>query len=205
MQRSSRVEDKVRVVASVDQIRKRVTDDPFELMAVVGLVTPLVTGECQSPSAPQLLMRRVLSRHVVLVLTRLHAKPGTGRSGVTASIETLLKALAKSSLLPAGKIDGFRARREQLLSAMEDDGVAEADVNLFRNVDLAHSLLAHDPPKTDISWPAVNAFAEGTNALVRDIETEIVRSGGRSMPVLGPEECLQWVDHGRLLWGVRRT
>jgi hypothetical protein len=190
----------VKRMAMIDDLRKRVTDDVFEMTATVGLVTPLVTGEVRSPNPPQLLLRRVLSRHVVLVLTRLHAKAGAGRSGVTASIDALLNALRASSILPPDMITGFNARREMLLTNMEADGVDAADVNLFRNVELAHSLLAHNPQRADILWSTVSALAHGTGELVADMEAEIVRTGARPMPLLGPDERLGWVEHGRSLY-----
>jgi hypothetical protein len=187
-------------MAILDDLRKRMTDDAFELMATVGLVTPLVTGEVHPLNEPQLLLRRVLSRHVVLVLTRLHARAGTGRSGVTASIDALLDALPASSLLTPGAVAAFKTRREKLLTDMEADGVAAEDVNLFRNVELAHSLLAHNPQRADIAWPTMYALAQGTNELVRDIEADIVAGGGRAMRLLGAAEYSDWVEHGRSLW-----
>jgi hypothetical protein len=60
-------------MATVDDLRKHVLDDAVELMETLGIVTPLVTTANISAPA-QLLLRRLLARHVILVLTRLHAK-----------------------------------------------------------------------------------------------------------------------------------
>jgi hypothetical protein len=170
--------------ATVDDLRKHVTDDAFELMATVCLVTPLVTG-ARISDPTKLLLRRVLSRHVVLVLTRMHAHAGTGPTGVTASIQGVLDALRAGSRHRPAEIDAFTLRRRSLLTNMEADGVSLKDVTMFRNSELAHSLHAHDPAKADIGWPTINTLANGTNDLVRAIEEAVVASGGPVCRYLG--------------------
>jgi hypothetical protein len=61
-------------MATINDLRKHVLDDAVELMETLGIVTPLATSAAIVAPA-QLLLRRLLTGHVVLVLTRLHAKP----------------------------------------------------------------------------------------------------------------------------------
>lgn len=94
---------------TVDDLRKHVLDDAVELMGTVGIVTPLTTRIIEAPA--QLLLRRLLTRHVILVLDRLHAKAGQGQTGITASIDGILKAVAEASQLSAAEVNGFKTRR----------------------------------------------------------------------------------------------
>jgi hypothetical protein len=128
-------------MVTVDDLRKHVLDDAVELMETFGIVTPLVTTTKIATPA-QLLLRRLLTRHVILVLTRLHAKAGKGQTGITASIDGVLEAVAKASQLSPTEVDRFKMRRAGLQKDMEPDGVSFADIHLFRTTELAHSLHA---------------------------------------------------------------
>ena len=186
-------------MASVDDLRKHVLDDAVELMETVGIVTPLVTTANISAPA-QLLLRRLLSRHVILVLTRLHAKAGKGQTGITASIDGVLEAAAKASELSPAEVGGFKIRRAALQKDMEPDGVSFADIHIFRNAELAHSLHAPAANFAGLSWYVIDTFARGTYELVRDIESALIKGGAPNIRALPADKCDEWVTHGRALW-----
>jgi hypothetical protein len=188
--------------ATVDDLRKHVLDDAIELMETLGVVTPLVTTLNVEMTPAQLLLRRLLARHVILVLTRLHAAPGIGRSGTTASIDSVVEAAGKSSLLSPAEIDEFKRRRAALQMDMEPDGVSFAEINLFRNTELAHSLHAHTSHVPGLSWHVIHAFAEGTYKLVQDIEAALVKAGARTLSTLPADKWNEWVEYGRALWKI---
>lgn len=186
-------------MATVDDLRSHVLDDAAELMETLGIVTPLVTTSNVTAPA-QLLLRRLLARHAILVLTRLHAVPGTGRSGTTASIDSVLDAAGRCSLLSVSEITCFKERRAALQKDMEPDGVSFAELNLFRNTELAHSLHPHSSQRPGLAWYVIHQFAEGTYKLVRDIEAALMKAGAPALRPLPADKCDEWVNHGRALW-----
>jgi hypothetical protein len=177
-------------MATVDDLRDHLLDDAIELMQTLAIVTPLTTTA--NPETPvQSVLRRLLSRHVILVLTRMHAEAGTGPSGITASIDGVLEAAA-NTLLSAAQIDHFKTRRVALQKDMEPDGVSFMDIYLFRNTELAHSLHPHSTNRRGLSWNVINSFAEGTYKLVQDVEAELVKSGAPVLRTLVlSENCIR--------------
>lgn len=187
-------------MATVDDLRKHVLDDASELIETFGIVTPLASANVTAP--PQLLLRRLLTRHVILVLTRLHAKAGAGRTGITASIDSVLEAIAKASQLSPAEIDGFKKRRDALQNDMEPDGVRFVDLHLFRTSELAHSLHAPAVNRTGLSWHVIDTFCRATYELVRDIEGAVLKGGAAHIQTLPADKYDEWVAHGRALWRV---
>ena len=136
------------------------------------------------------------------MLTRLHAKAGKGQTGITASIDGVLEAVAKASKLNPAEIDGFKKRRDALQKDMELDGVRFADLNLFRTSELAHSLHAPAANRTGLSWSVIDTFSRGTYELVRDIEGAVIKGGAAHIQALPADKYDEWVAHGRALWRV---
>src|SRR5579863_324516 len=183
-------------MSTVDDLRKHVLDDAMELMETLGIVTPSVTtAKITAPA--QLLLRRLLTRHVLLVLTRLHANAGKGQTGITASIDGVLEAVANASQLTTTEIDSFKTRRDGLKKDMEPDGVSFADIQLFRTTELAHSLHAPGANSVGICWYVIDNFARGTYELVRDIESALLKGGAPRIRALPADACDEWVAHGR--------
>lgn len=187
-------------MATVDDLRRHVLDDALELIETLGIVTPLATANVTAP--PQLLLRRLLVRHVVLVLTRLHAKAGTGKTGITASIDGVLGSHCEASPLSPAEIDEFKKRRAALQKDMEPDGVCFADLYLFRTSELAHSLHTPAAPRAGLSWHVIDAFSRGTYELVRDIEAAVLKGGAAPIQALPADKYDEWEAHGRVLWRV---
>lgn len=188
-------------MATINDLRKHVLDDAVELMETLGIVTPLATSAAIVAPA-QLLLRRLLTGHVVLVLTRLHEKAGKGQTGITASIDGILEAVAvaKASQLNPTEIDGFKARRDTLQKDMQPDGVSFADLHFFRTSELAHSVHAPVADRTGLSWAVINIFARGTYELVRDIEGALIEGGAVHIRALPADKYDEWTAHGRALW-----
>ena len=187
-------------IKAVEDLRKHVIDDALELIESLGIVTPLVTHNISVPT--QRFFRRLLTRNVILVLTRLHARSGKGPTGVTASIDAVLEAATKSAQMRAAEVDGFRTRREALLKDMELEGVGFWDLQLFRHSELAHSLHAPSANRTGLSWYVIVSFAHGTYKLVRDIEGALIKGGAVQIHALPAEKYEEWMAHGRAQWPV---
>jgi len=189
-------------MSTEDDLRKHVLDDAVELMETLGIVTPSVTTAANINAPAQLLLRRLLTRHVLLVLTRLHANAGKGQTGITASIDSVLEAAANASRLTPAEIDRFKARRNALKKDMEPDGVSFADIQLFRTTELAHSLHAPGANSVGLSWYVIDEFARGTYELVKDIESVLMKAGAPDIRALPADKCDEWVAHGQALWQV---
>ena len=161
------------MATSVDDLRKHVLEDAIELAETIGVVRPLVTQNIVEPTRK--FLRRVLARHVVLVLCRLYDQPNaTGRTGVTASINGLLDAIEKSpgSLTP-DDIKKFRAKSDELKNVYESAGGTFDELTVFRHTELAHSLHPHDPTTPQIQWYPLEQFSQGTFELVHCVDSAL--------------------------------
>jgi hypothetical protein len=132
-------------MTALSDIEKHVLDDAVELIASVGIANPLMhttllyemQGDEQKVA---LFLRATLGRHVVLVLTRLHASKGRGKTGETASIDSYLHYAEAQCSLSAIEAATFRSKRQAIIEKLEADGIKLSELVSFRNAELAHSL-----------------------------------------------------------------
>lgn len=172
-------------MASVNELRKHVLDDALEMMETVGVVRPLVTANIAAPT--RLFLRRVLTRHVVMVLCRLYEKANTtGPRGVTASINGLLDAMGKSTQFASDDIDKLKTRSENLKKTYESACGTFDKLTFFRNTELAHSLQPHNQTTPELQWHPLEEFAQGTFDLVWTIESTL--------------KSAELIERGRSFW-----
>jgi hypothetical protein len=186
-------------MSDLKDIEKHVLDDAIELIASVGLGNPLMhttvlfqmQGDQQKVA---LFLRGLLSRHVVLVLTRLHALTQVGKTGDTASIDSYLYYAEAEALLSAEEAAAFRSKRQAVIAKLESAGISFSELMTFRNAELAHSLHCPTPLANKLLSLPIWDFASDTFELVRAIE-KVVSGTGRL-----DTEFQDWLDRGRAFW-----
>jgi hypothetical protein len=139
------LEHRKRAVTVLRDIEKHVLDDAIELIASVGLGNPLmhttVLFEMQGDQHKvALFLRGLLGRHVVLVVTRLHALKHEGKTGDTASIDSYLHYAEAEALLSDKEAAAFRSKRQAIILKLETAGIKFSELISFRHAELAHSL-----------------------------------------------------------------
>src|SRR5579872_3315823 len=89
--------------------RKRVYDDAFEAQIALLIAAPLLNNDLDALTKDYvrsscIFLRRALVRYIALALFRLLDKPNdSGRTGVTASISSLLEMAKAESVLTDGQ------------------------------------------------------------------------------------------------------
>jgi AbiU2 len=165
--------------------RDRVHDDAFEAQIALQMVEPLLGNtlkllEVRYLYDSALFLRRALVRYLALALYRLLDKPnGAGRTGITASVPSLLEMAKSEGFLSeaqfqklAAEFDSIKARgadgEYDLVQALRD----------LRNIQVAHSLIPWIDP-TDQLWAHHLAeFAEAIFDFVVRLESILADSTG---------------------------
>lgn len=186
-------------MTSLGHIEKHVLDDAVELIASVGIGNPLMHTtllyELQGDEREvALFLRGILGRHVVLVVTRLHAVKGVGRTGETASIDSYLCYAEAEGSLSTIEADAFRSRRKEIIGKLEAAGISLPELLSFRNAELAHSLHCPTPLTNKLLSLPIWDFASDTFELVRAIERAVSGTGRLD------KEFQDWLDRGRAFW-----
>ena len=163
-----------RVLQEFEDHRSRVKDDAFELIVAVKIVEPLLTGNMET-GVPTFL-RRILSRYAILSVTRLMAPIGTGRTGTTASLRSLLHLAGESCILPVDFIGSINVKIAKLETEFERDGFTLKDLNHLRHTQIAHTLIAHEGAN-QVWMHAVIEAAEDLFEISTEIESALVDAG----------------------------
>ena len=184
---------------SLKDIEKHVLDDAVELIATVGVANPLMHTTLVleldgSDREVALFLRALLSRHIILVAMRLHARKETGRTGETASIESYLHYAEAEGALPATQANAFRAKRQDIMRKLEAAGIKFSELISFRNAELAHSLHLSAPLDNRLASLTVYDFAYDTYELVLKIEKAVSGTSGLE------GKFQEWLDRGRAFW-----
>ncbi len=181
-------------------IEKHVVDDAVELVATLGVATPLLSPWAHEDSEEKRrvsqFLRATLSRHVILVATRLHALKGTGRTGETASIESYLHYAEMEFVLTSKQADEFRIQRKGIIVKLEREGIPYADLLTFRNSELAHSLHRSTPFTNGLASLPIWDFAYDTYELVLKIECAASGTG------ILEKKFHEWQNHGAAFWSI---
>jgi hypothetical protein len=192
-------------MASFDDIRNHVLDDAAELAATTGLVAPLMEAMFVSDNDETLsFLRRLLIRHVALVVTRVHDRPGSGNVGAKASIEALLQEARAQGRISPDQFDHFDRRRKGLVERLNAEGVSYKELKDFRHAELAHSLQRHSQPERPLFFFPVWEFANYSFALVLEIDKCLVDGGAVSIARLD-DEFHAWRDRGLVFWNSRQS
>ena len=189
-------------MVTLDELRKHVLDDAVELIETLGIVEPLVTNGRELEPVPHFL-RQLLTRHIILVSMRLHENDCSGRTGHTASIDSVLAFAFKKAALSPADISKFRKDKDTIKSGVEVDGFRFSDLRSFRNAELAHSLHLHIPLFTHAGWHAIHQFASGTYELVKEIEIALIAAGASCIRLLSADAYNHWVTKGELFWRLQ--
>ena len=182
------------------EIEKHVIDDAVELVATLGVATPLIRPLAYEVDEERQkvarFLRATLSRHVILVATRLHAPKGTGPTGETASINSYLYYAEAEDALTSAQADEFRSKRKAVVAKLEREGIPFADLLTFRHSELAHSLHRTLPFENQLNSLPIWDFSYDTYELVLAIER------GASGTSTLERKFHEWQDRGNTFWSV---
>jgi hypothetical protein len=154
--------------------RTRVNDDAFELIVAVKIIEPLLSNNIEA--GVPMFLRRILSRYAILDVTRLMAPVGTGKTGTTASLRSLLHLAESENILSPEFIAKIKARLSKLEGEFEHEGFTLKDMTHLRHTQIAHSLIAH----TDANQVWMHAVIEAADKLFEtatEIEKALVAAG----------------------------
>lgn len=188
----------------LEHIRQHVVGVAGDMVSILGLVGPLVSLDDnfsalgrEKEHAGQFL-RRLLTRNLVLFVTRLHEPAKSGRTGETASIDALLD-YARGQV-PDEVIADLKQRRQDLIERLEADGVAYKDLYAFRTAAIAHSIhRASTAADNNIMYSTIADFALKTYDLVLAIEQELVATGSAKFMDM-PDLVEVWKMRGSNFW-----
>lgn len=189
-------------MVSVDHMRHHVMDDAADLISLLGLVDPLINaprlGDADDIAHSGRLLRRLLSRNLILVLCRLHERAQNGKTGVTASIDALLDCA--QGQIADDRMEELKAKRLELIAELKADGVDFEHVRTFRTAEIAHSLhresIASD---TSLFYSSIAAFGRRTFDLLVEIEEELAMAGYTPFTDT-PYLVEAWERRGAAIW-----
>ena len=162
-------------------MRQRVVGVAADLVSTLGLVAPLMRLEDfgqlgRDKEHAGRFLRKLLTRNVVLFITRLHEPAGSGRTEETASIDGLLEY--SSGQLSDETIAELKTPRMELIADLEASGVKYKDLYAFRAALIAHSIHREmTAADNTIFYSTIADFALKTYALVLAIERELIITG----------------------------
>lgn len=195
--------DSTNSIVTAEHIRHHVIEDAGDLISLVGLLDPIVTAarlkEADDVAHASRLIRKLLSRDLILILCRLHEIADRGPTGITASIEALLGYA--SGDLNEERIADLRKRRRQIISDLEANGIKFKDLRAFRTAEIAHSL--HRPSRESdntLYYSTIAEFATQTYDLILEIEQELAMAGYTPFSDL-PIMTEAWLRRGSSFWG----
>lgn len=189
-------------MVTIEDIRSHVLEDAADLISTVGVVGPLISSDSlkkfgRDREQVAWFLRKLLTRNVLLIVTRLHESSISGRTGETASIDALLN-YSKGSL-PDGLIDEFRKRRIAIISDLEAKGTQFKSLYTFRTAEMAHSIHRGLPRSDNIFYHTLEEFARATCALVVDIDAALVGVGLKRFDDI-PDLFSVWDRRGSEFW-----
>ena len=171
----------------LQECRKLVYDDAFEGRIVSHLVTPLLGNVPNELKTKYLFdvaifLRRALTRYQALVLCRLLESPSEGKTGITASIASLLKLVKDEAILGLEMIDHLCAEFEDIKKGAAD-GEYDLVKSLYglRNIQIAHSLIPWKEPTEEIWAHHLLDFLDAIFKFVVKIETALTAATGISL------------------------
>lgn len=195
----------MRPVVTVEHIRQHVIEDAGDLISLMGVTDPLIASgrlhDADDKAHAGRLLRRLLSRNLVLVICRLHEKADNGRTGQTASIDALID-IAAVQLSDFTRAEELKAKRLAIIAETEADidGFQFSAIRDFRTAELAHSLHRVDTSSdSTVTYRAVVALGKKTYDLVLEIEQELCLCGLTPFSDL-PHLAEAWERRGKALW-----
>jgi hypothetical protein len=185
-------------------IRKHVLDDVWELIKAKSLVDPLISSPSlrwlrSDAEQAALFIRMQLSRQVILILTRLNATPGSGRTGDVASIMALLQEASDLNIISRSEQSTYLDTLSQMKKDIQSQGTSFADLVTFRNSELAHSLHSLKIGIGGLSYFVISQFSDATLQLITDIEKTLTDRGCKHIADI-EGFALVWSKNGSDFW-----
>jgi hypothetical protein len=194
----------VQSVVTIEHIRQHVIEDLADLTSLVGLLDPVVTSprlkEADDIAHASRLLRKILSRDVILILCRLHERAGqNGKTGITASIDALLDYAAPD--IGHELAAELKRKRQKIIADLEAEGIKFRDLYEFRTAEIAHSLhRTSREADNSLFYYGISQFATATYELVLEIEQELAMIG--LTPFSDLRDLVEaWERRGRTFWG----
>jgi hypothetical protein len=149
--------------------RERVHDDAFEAQIALHMVTPLLGNTMSELKLDYLrqsgiFLRRALTRYLALALYRLLDKPNdSGKTGITASISSLLEMAKSEGVLTEHQVETFTSDLEKVkLDGAEGEYDLLQALRDLRNIHVAHSLIPRKrPDRSSLGAPSARACRGG--------------------------------------------
>ena len=190
--------------------RRLVHDNGFEAKIASDMVLPLLKNALNELKTKYLrdsgiFLRRALTRYAALVACRLLEEPNeSGKTGITASIASLLEMAEAESLLPAEKIAQLRAKFEKI-KADAADGKYDLVKSLrdLRNIHVAHSLIPWKEP-TDVWAHHLVDFIDALFQFVTHLETALAEATGITLGDL-ETNAKSFADSAGQFWRAQTT
>ena len=189
-------------IVTVEHIRQHVLEDAADLISLVGLLDPVVIAsrlkDADDIAHASRLLRKLLSRDLILILCRLHEIAERGPTGITASIDSLLN-FASADIGAIG-VSELKEKRKQVIADLEAQGTKFKDLRAFRTAEIAHSL-HRVSRETDNSlyYSSIAQFATQTYNLILEIEQELALVG--FTPFSDLRDMLEaWPRRGIVFW-----
>jgi hypothetical protein len=190
-------------IITVEHIRQHVIEDAGDLISLLGLLDPIVTlsrlKEGDDIAHAGRLLRKLLSRDLILIVCRLHEPAGqAGATGITASVDSLLEFAAGD--IGAEKSAELKAKRKIIIADPEAQGTKFKDLRVFRTAEIAHSLhrTSRDSDNS-LYYSSIAKFARQTYDLILEIEQSLVLSGSTAFTDL-PYLAEAWQRRGIAIW-----
>jgi hypothetical protein len=146
------------------ECRKLVHEDAFEANLAAKMAEPLISGmlsKMRDHHAAGIFLRRVLTRYLSLVLSRLLDEPQNGRTGVTASIPSLLDMTRDEAVLDNTQLQHFVSDFQKIKAdAAQQEYRLPKALRDLRNIHLAHKLIPWNNPTNDVFGHHLIDFAE---------------------------------------------
>ena len=165
--------------------RKLVFDDALKARLAAEMATPLLGGELTKIKGHYpvgIFLRRSLTRYLSLVLSRLLDKLEEGRTGITASIASLLEMAHNERILSGIKIQRFVSDFDKIKThAAQGQYDLVSALRGLRNIHLAHKLIPWENPSNDVLGHDLIEFAEAIFKFVTRLNQAIATTTSNSL------------------------
>jgi hypothetical protein len=191
-------------IVTVEHIRQHVIEDAADLISLLGLLDPIITlprlKEADDIALASRLLRKILSRDLILIACRLHELPDQkGQTGITASIDSLLDFAAGD--IGNEKAEELKARRKKIIDDLEAQGTKFSDLRAFRTAEIAHSLhRVSRQSDNSLYYSSIAEFAGQTYNLILEIEQVLVLYCGLTAFTDLHDLAEAWQRRGSAFW-----
>ena len=127
-------------------------------------------------------LRRALTRYLGLVVSRLLDKPENGKTGITASIASLLEMARDEAIFTPAQVQGFISEFEEIKKAAAGEYDLVRALRDLRNIHLAHKLIPWQEPGADVAGHHLIEFAEAISNFANTLDRAIAEATSFSLP-----------------------